>query len=540
MTKNIKIGKFTLESLTTGMYSDPRIIFREYIQNSTDAIDEAIKYGLIDYREEGRIDIILDKQTRKLTITDNGTGISQFRVWNTLCDIGSSGKDFSKQRGFRGIGRLGGLSYAEKLRFVTSEKGEDKKSIITWDCAKLKRMLRPGDYENYDLMRVIQEVTTIETEEEEEEKHYFSVELNKIEKQFDILLDINNIRSYLSQVAPVPFHAQYFLFYHDIEIGIKKQLEIINKPLEEYYIYLNNDPNPVYKSYKNYVKAGKGEKEKRDNIQEIKYIKEFDDKGNLVFWGWYGITNFYGYIKDESIAGIRVRKNNIQIGNIRTLDSFFSQSRFNKWFIGEIYVYDKDILPNARRDDFEKNDAYYSFKDKLEKYTKGVLSKIPPRYSALNSTTNKIEKKAKELKEIEEKVINGITSEIERVQLHKKRDEIQKELSKSKADLENVKSKISTKIDSKIDEVLRKADELHEKSKKMENGIIDADYQIIKSKALSGYSKDVKKIVIKIFEVIDRELDPCHAKKLEMKIIDNLQKKRKKSNEKNSINRTRL
>jgi len=528
MTKNIKIGKFTLESLTTGMYSDPRIIFREYIQNSTDAIDDAIKYGLIESREDGEIQIQIDKQARNLSITDNGTGIAQFKVWNTLCDIGSSDKDFSKQRGFRGIGRLGGLSYAEELRFVTSVKGDDKKSIISWDCAKLKKMLRPGNYENHDLTMVIQEVAKIQIEEEKEDKHYFSVELNKIEKQFDILLDINDIRNYLSQVAPVPFHAQYFVFYHDIEIGIKKQLEKINKPLEEYYIYLNNDPNPIYKSYKNYVKAGKGEKEKRDNIQEIKYIKEFDDKGNLIFWGWYGITNFYGYIKDESIAGIRVRKNNIQIGNIKTLDDFFSQSRFNKWFIGEIYVYDKNILPNARRDDFEKNDAYAKFKIKLEKHTKEILSKIPPMYSTLNSTTNKIEKKAKELEDIEEKVTNGITSEIERVQLHKKRDEIQKELSKSTSDLENVKSKINTKIDSKIDEVLIKAGELQVKSKELENGIIDADYQILKSKALSGYSKDVKKIIIKIFEIIDRELDTENAKKLEMNIIDDLQKKGKK------------
>ena len=38
----ITIGKYTLESLTTGMYIDPLILFREYIQNSSDAIDDAI------------------------------------------------------------------------------------------------------------------------------------------------------------------------------------------------------------------------------------------------------------------------------------------------------------------------------------------------------------------------------------------------------------------------------------------------------------------------------------------------------------------
>ena len=524
MNRNIKIGKFTLESLTTGMYSDPRIIFREYIQNSTDAIDDAIKYGLLNSREDGQIDILLDKKSRFLSIKDNGTGIAQYKVWNTLCDVGSSSKDFSKQRGFRGIGRLGGLSYAKTLRFITTVKGENKKSIITWDCEKLKSMLRPGVFENYDLSMVIQEVTTIDVLAEKIETHYFSVELIEIDKQFDILLDTENVRSYLSQVAPVPFHAQYFLFYHDSEIGIKKQLEKINKPLEEYFVYLNNEPNPIYKSYKNYVKAGKGENEKRDNIQEIRYIQEYDENENLIFWGWYGITNFYGYIKDEAIAGIRVRKNNIQIGNVKTLDDFFSQARFNKWFVGEIHIYDKDILPNARRDDFEKNDAYINFKEKLEKYTKQILSKLPPMYSTLNSVTNKVEKKAKELDFIKEEVTKGISSEIERKKLHKKRDEIQKELNKSKKDLEKVKSKISTKVGSKIDTVLEKTAELEEKTKEIENDIIDADYYILKSKALSCYSKEVKKVVIKIFEVIDNELPSGQAKQLESNIIQSLKK----------------
>ena len=44
---NIVIGKHALESLTTGMYSDPLVVFREYIQNSADAIDEALLKGIL-------------------------------------------------------------------------------------------------------------------------------------------------------------------------------------------------------------------------------------------------------------------------------------------------------------------------------------------------------------------------------------------------------------------------------------------------------------------------------------------------------------
>ena len=35
----IVVGKNVLESLTTGMYSDNRIVYREYIKNASDSID---------------------------------------------------------------------------------------------------------------------------------------------------------------------------------------------------------------------------------------------------------------------------------------------------------------------------------------------------------------------------------------------------------------------------------------------------------------------------------------------------------------------
>lgn len=43
----VRVGKYTLESLTTGMYSDPKIVYREYIQNSVDSLENAVSLGLI-------------------------------------------------------------------------------------------------------------------------------------------------------------------------------------------------------------------------------------------------------------------------------------------------------------------------------------------------------------------------------------------------------------------------------------------------------------------------------------------------------------
>ena len=67
-------GANILENLTTGMYQDSRVIYREYIQNASDQIDFARKEGLLVKGKE-LIDIQLDARERTITITDNATGI---------------------------------------------------------------------------------------------------------------------------------------------------------------------------------------------------------------------------------------------------------------------------------------------------------------------------------------------------------------------------------------------------------------------------------------------------------------------------------
>lgn len=42
------IGKNILENLTTGMYADSKVIYREYVQNACDQIDKAVELGIID------------------------------------------------------------------------------------------------------------------------------------------------------------------------------------------------------------------------------------------------------------------------------------------------------------------------------------------------------------------------------------------------------------------------------------------------------------------------------------------------------------
>lgn len=165
----VQVGKYTLESLTTGMYSDPKIVYREYIQNSVDSLEHAVSLGMLE-QQGMRIDIIVNADESYISIKDNGTGISAAEAAQTLMNVGSSKKRNANNRGFRGIGRLGGMSYCNTLVFTTSAENEKVKTVVSFDCKKLRHLLVPGEYEDMSLSAVLEEITTIETFPEKEEK----------------------------------------------------------------------------------------------------------------------------------------------------------------------------------------------------------------------------------------------------------------------------------------------------------------------------------------------------------------------------------
>ena len=70
MTTDVVIGKYAIESLTTGMYTDPFVMYREYIQNAADSLDDAMQVGLL---QEGQaaIKIRINPARQQITIEDN-------------------------------------------------------------------------------------------------------------------------------------------------------------------------------------------------------------------------------------------------------------------------------------------------------------------------------------------------------------------------------------------------------------------------------------------------------------------------------------
>lgn len=176
MNEKIIIGKHTLESLTSGMYSDSYVVFREYIQNSVDSIDAAIKSGILMSGEE-QIIVQLRPTEQEIIIRDNGTGIACNEAEKILISIGNSQKTSESSRGFRGIGRLAALSYCKKLVFQTSFLGESKATTITIDADKLSDLLLDSSDIDASVVDVLQKVYEVKTKPEKENAHYFIVRL---------------------------------------------------------------------------------------------------------------------------------------------------------------------------------------------------------------------------------------------------------------------------------------------------------------------------------------------------------------------------
>jgi len=368
MGHKILIGKYTLESLTNGLYLSPKDLYREYIQNAADSIDQAVRLNILK-SNEGIIEVNLDLENRNLSIVDNGCGVNHSLAPSTLTNIGNSQKTNSNNRGFRGIGRLSGLGYCDKIVFSTSAVGESTCTRVTFNARLLNKLLLQNKSETVE--EVIEKIVSISAETEKENSHYFRVELYNLDN-IDDLLNPNEVKNYLIQNAPLPFDANFI--WGDM---ISKKMKLCGIDIPTYQVIMTVDGNrqQLVKAYTNTIISDRVKKSE-DQIKDIKTEIFYDNDENVVAIMWYAITSFNGTIINDVIKGIRIRQGNILIGDKGTMNRHFNEERFNGWLIGEMHIIDARLLPNSRRDDFEKNDLYNLLSKQLHGWALNLSKEI--------------------------------------------------------------------------------------------------------------------------------------------------------------------
>ena len=362
------IGKDILELLSISMYVDPLVVFREYIQNATDAIDEACGKGLLPSESAGNIHISLSQKDRSIVILDNGCGINNADFEALMLSFGASLKRGKQARGFRGVGRFSGLAFCQNLIFRTKVESEDVVSQIEWDGRKFRDILQ-DESASQGLEELVSAVATVTTYNSKRKKdHFFEVELQKVVRtKNDMLLDEGRIERYLAQTSPVPYSEEFthksaiqsFLGAHGIMPG--------------YSINLTSDHEDDRNIFRPYLDEFSISDTVTDTISGIqKFSLEGVHDGASAI-GWIFEHNYKGVIpRASNIRGIRVRQGNIQIGDDAILAETFPEVRFNSWSMGEVHILDRKISPNGRRDNFVHSVHWLGVQNKFSPIAKNI------------------------------------------------------------------------------------------------------------------------------------------------------------------------
>lgn len=515
-------GANILENLTTGMYEDSKVIYREYIQNACDQIDKAVREGLL-LQSEGYIRIWLDHERRTISIEDNATGIPAADFQKTLGNIADSDKRVGEDKGFRGIGRLCGLAYCKELVFTTTAKGETIVSTMRCNAQKMRELIaannRGEKHTASDVLHAINKFTREDKADPNE--HWFKVELIEINDANTDLLDFAQIKDYLSFVAPVPY-INTFMFRSEIH----KHAEELNYHIDEYAITLNGEA--VVKKYKTNFKTSKGD----DEIFSIQFSDIKDSSGNLLAWIWWGVSRFKATIhKDCQMRGLRLRKENIQIGNDDALQKLFKEDRGHHYFIGEVFAVAKDLIPNSQRDYFNENETRNQFERKLKCYFNDELKGIYYSGSAINSAFDKIDTFVKKEAEFKKKEANGVFVDTS----HREAELAEIEKAKAKAidakiEIERKKQKSNTQDNAIMGKLIERIEKERAQnlpiitiSNSSQPNIIKENKIPWRTDKLSNYSKKERKLISKIFGIIVSIVKKEDAETIIQRIEDELQ-----------------
>ncbi len=272
----------------------------------------------------------------------------------------------------------------------------------------------------------------------------------------------------------------------------------------------------MYKPYKTYFDTSSRGGVVKNEVNGISFFNVVDSAGEMLAYGWYADTELSGTLVDERLSGIRVRLGNILIGDSKTLAPCFKESRFSGWIIGELYTVSSNLIPNARRDDFERNDTFAQFeKGVRDSVGTDVSSKIRAASRARNKPSAKIIKKAdKEIIQAEAILTTGFNSTYEKEQVVEK--------------LISMKKELRTIPKTEAPDVIQEKVKLIQTIEELEEKVIQSNNYRTKKDIASNFSRDQKKLVQAMLEVLTRNFERDTVDSLYKEFLQEIGNKGKK------------
>lgn len=366
MKTEIVFGRRLLETLTIALYENPIIFFREYVQNSLDAYNQAKKEGCKEIKDF-HVAIIIDRQKKKIKITDNGYGIPDFVQFKRkmLSNIGNSEKIFDQigNIGFRGIGRISGLPFCNDLVFRNKAKGAHKIQECIWHGSKYKELLNDEAFKGdlSDFINQIVEVKEYDLNVETPEQHFFEVTLKGYSNEISEIVGEpgknteERFKKRLSKMLP--------LRYKDSFKGgrkiVAKYCAFMKESLDQFMIPVKYEGVDLYKVYedKHVLKS--------DIVfWEVRGKKKQDGaEGDKIGLLWFTFEPHLRASSTDEDYGILTRSKNVLMGTSETFAQVAEESgvyittyremvQALRAINGELLINSPRLKDNARRDWF--------------------------------------------------------------------------------------------------------------------------------------------------------------------------------------------
>lgn len=394
----IRMGLRLLETLTSALYDDPIILFREYVQNSVDAYNRAVDEDSSSAFDGFFVDINIDKKNRIITIVDNGYGIPVDEFKDRMTSIGASDKsDSPNQIGFRGIGRLSAMPFCEKLLFTNKPVGTNQLYQFAWSGSTFHDLLnKESETELSDAIDQISSETVI-AYQGDASIHFFKVEIHKYNDEIADLIAQSDFIRRLEMMLPLKYRPD---FEYKKEID-DRYFKFMGEHIDKFAFDVKLDGKYLYKPYRNSNILESG-----IYYWELTYrSKEKGIPGEKIGLLWYTFNRKVTANPLDEPYGILVRSKNMLMGDHNALADAMFRSKSDDYVAtfreltqtlqgvyGEMLLHSTRLNDNARRDWFRPDSAsielrniIFDFMRRLHAY-RNVASKA---FNAIENDKNK-------------------------------------------------------------------------------------------------------------------------------------------------------
>ena len=245
---------------------------------------------------------------------------------------------------------------------------------------------------------------------------------------------------------------------------------------------------------------------------------------------WFGIAKFEKVIPTvNEMRCIRLRKENIQIGDENTMGKFFKQERGNSYYIGEVFAVDNNLIPNARRDYFNPNPSAKKFEESLHNFFYLELYNLYYYASKVRGAQKAVVNFKKKEREYNSKLQNAGFIDTEEQKAAQKEIETEKsKLEKAKREIENRKkdanaNEMYNRVFTEIEKTYKTQKEEPHNVNILQNDQSDKGKKYL-TQSLSKYSKREQKLITRIYNIIKMMLPKDMADMVIKKIQEELSK----------------